>query len=60
MGWVAQAVIWYGTGGYMVVALMIIVSSPVQSFEIWSSTGLSLDNSLALIVSLIFNVLLER
>ena len=26
------------------VVLMILVSSPVQSFEIWSSTGLSLDN----------------
>ena len=24
--------------------LVILVSSPVQSFEIWSSTGLSLDN----------------
>ena len=24
---------------------MILVSSPVQSFEIWSSTGLSLDNN---------------
>ena len=26
------------------VVLMILVSSPVQSSEIWSSTGLSLDN----------------
>ena len=43
----AQAVIWWGEVAQAViwwVVLVILVSSPVQSFEIWSSTGLSLDN----------------
>ena len=57
-GWVAQAVIWWGEVAQAViwwgevaqaviwwVVLVILVSSPVQSFEIWSSTGLSLDNN---------------
>ena len=46
-GEMAQAVIWWGEMAQAViwwVVLVILVSSPVQSFEIWSSTGLSLDN----------------
>ena len=36
--------LWVGGVGWGGVVLMILVSSPVQSSEIWSSTGLSLDN----------------
>ena len=36
-----EVVIEFRVGG---VVPMILVSPPVQSFEIWSSTGLSLDN----------------